>query len=162
MASSSALQLADLALTWSNVTGNADLSKIDDDLASDRGLVTAVILSLFADSRAENDDVPPSGDETDRRGWWGDEFADVEGDRIGSRLWLLDRAKRTNEAVLRAKQYVLEALQWMLDDSVVEEIEVTASTDGAALLESVTLHRPGKDPVTLRFGAVWDHVEEDA
>lgn len=162
MANSSALQLADIALTWSNETGSADMLKIDDDLASDRGLVTAAILSLFTDRRAENDDEPPSGDETDRRGWWGDEFSDVEGDRIGSRLWLLDRAKRTNETVLRAKEYAIEALQWLIDDAVVEDVEVTASTDAALLLESVTLHRPGKDPVTLRFEHVWDHLQEDA
>jgi hypothetical protein len=56
MAVSSAVQLADLALTWSEKTGDADLSLIDSDLASDRGLETAVILSLFLDRRAEDDD----------------------------------------------------------------------------------------------------------
>jgi phage gp46-like protein len=59
MASSSALQLADLALVWSNTLGDADLAMIDSDLASDRGLETAVLLSLFTDRRAEPDDVPP-------------------------------------------------------------------------------------------------------
>lgn len=161
MASSSALQLADLALTWSNVAGNADLSMIDMDLASDRGLETAVLLSLFIDRRAEDDDVPPSGDPRDRRGWWADQFADVAGDLIGSRLWLLDRSKRTNETVLRAKQYVTEALAWMLEDEVVENIDITVNVTAAALLIAVGLQRPGRDAVTLRFAHTWDHLQED-
>lgn len=161
MASSSALQLADLAMTWSNTDGRGDLSMIDLDLASDRGLETAVANSLFTDRRANDDDVPPSGDARDRRGWWADQFADVEGDLIGSRLWLLDRGKRTNEVALRAKEYANEALAWMLEDKVVASIAVTIETTASALLIAVELQRPGRDPVTYRFAHAWDHVEED-
>ena len=67
-ATSSAIVLGDLSLTWSNDTGDADLSLIDSDLAVDRGLETSVLLSLFLDRRAEPDDKPPSGDDNDRRG----------------------------------------------------------------------------------------------
>lgn len=162
MASSSATQLSDLSLTWSNVTGNADLSMIDGDLAVDRGLETAVLLSLFTDRRAANDDVPPSGDDTDRRGWWADQFADNEGDLIGSRLWLLDRSKLTNETMLRAKQYAAEALQWMIDDKVVSAVNVTVTKRGAnGVLLAVELVRPGKDAVAFNFARVWDHLSED-
>ncbi len=161
MASSSALQLADLALTWSNTTGDADLSMIDSDLASDRGLMTAVVLSLFTDRRAETDDQPPSGDARDRRGWWADQFAEVLGDRIGSRLWLLDRSKRTNETKLRAIEYVREALAWMIEDRVVASIDVTVEFEGANLVIAGALQRPGRDPVSFRFSHVWDHLQED-
>jgi phage gp46-like protein len=163
MASSSALQLADLALVWSNATGDADLAMIDDDLASDRGLVTAVLLSLFTDRRAENDDVPPSGDSSDRRGWWADQFAAVEGDRIGSRLWLLDRSTLTNETLLKAKGYVAEALQWMIDDKVVASIPVTVTrmTAPDGIMIAGELLRPGRDSVSFRFAHTWDHIEED-
>lgn len=163
MASSSALQLADLALVWANATGDADLAMIDDDLASDRGLVTAVLLSLFIDRRAESDDVPPSGDSSDRRGWWGDQFAAVEGDRIGSRLWLLDRSTLTNETLLKATQYVTEALQWMIDDKVVASIPIAvtrmAAPDG--IMIAGELLRPGRDPVSFRFAHAWDNIQED-
>ena len=161
MATSSALQLADLALTWLPATGDADLSLIDSDLASDRGLMTAVLLSLFTDRRSETDDKPPSGDARDRRGWWADQFAAVEGDRIGSRLWLLDRGKRTNETVLRAREYALEALAWMIEDRVVSGVGVEVETTTNALLIAVELQRPGRDPVSYRFAHVWDHVQED-
>jgi phage gp46-like protein len=158
-ATSSALGLADLALVWGS--GSGDFAIADSDLASDRGLVTAVLLSLFTDRRAQDDDVPPSGDATDRRGWWADQFAAVEGDKIGSRLWLLDRSKRDNEALLRADEYARECVAWMLEDGVIEsaDFEVDAAT---ALLIGVTLHRPGKDPVSLRFAHVWGNFEAGA
>ena len=160
MASSSALQLADLALTWSNATGDADLSMLDMDLASDRGLTTAVVLSLFADRRAEADDVPPSGDARDRRGWWADQFAAVEGDRLGSRLWMLDRSKGTNETLLRAKQYATEALAWMVTDKVASSVDVSVTMAGTGLAVAVAVQRPGRDPVSFRFSHTWDHVQE--
>lgn len=155
MATSSALQLGDLALTWAAKTGDADLSLIDSDLASDLGLETAVMLSLFCDRRADVDDVPPSGDPRDRRGWWADQFADVTGDRIGSRLWLLDRAKATNEAGLRAREYVLEALAWMVEDRVVASIEADVTLTGGGLLIDLALQRPGRDPIAFRFAHTW-------
>jgi phage gp46-like protein len=158
----------DLALVWSNELGSADLSLELDvgglamDLTTDRGLTTAVLLSLFLDRRAETDDKPPSGDSTDRRGWWGDQFAEVEGDKIGSRLWLLDRSKRTNETALRAEEYVREALAWMIEDRVVSSIDVTIEMTQSALLIAVGLQRPGRDPVPFRFASAWDHSQEAA
>jgi phage gp46-like protein len=154
----------DLALTWSNLTGDADMSRIEDDtdVSADKGLLTAAVLSLFTDRRAENDDVPPSGDPRDRRGWWGDQFAAVDGDRFGSRLWLLDRSKLTNETALRAKEYALEALAWMLEDRVVASIDVTTDTTSNALLFGVDLNRPGRDPVSFKFAHTWNHLQENA
>ena len=152
----------DLALTWSNATGNADLSTVDFDLATDQGLVTAMELSLFTDRRAEPDDKPPSGDPRDRRGWWADEFAEVEGDKFGSRLWLLDRSKNTNETKLRAEEYVREAWAWMLEDRVVESVDVEIETTDRALLIAGAVHRPGRDPVSFRFAHTWDHLQETA
>lgn len=151
----------DLALGWSNATGDADVSLIDDgsDLTTDRGLMTAVLLSLFLDRRAEPDDKPPSGDARDRRGWWGDQFADVEGDRYGSRLWLLARAKRTNDVALLAQEYAREALAWMIEDRVVASIDVDVETTATALLIGVGLQRPGRDPVSFRFAHAWDHLQ---
>lgn len=158
MATSSALGLADLALVWSTATGSADVLMIDDDLASDRGLETAVLLSLFLDRRAETDDIPPSGDPNDRRGWWADQFAAVERDRMGSRLWLLDRSVRTNETARRAEEYVREALAWMLEDRVASAVDVVIETTANALLIGVELQRPGRDPLSFRFAHAWDHL----
>jgi phage gp46-like protein len=155
-ASSSAIQLADLALTWLEPQGAADLSMIDADLASERGLETAVLLSLFLDRRAQPDDQPPSGDPADRRGWWADQLAAIEGDRIGSRLWLLDRSVRSGETARRAEEYVREALAWMIEDRVVSAVAVEIDATGNDLVIGVTLQRPGRDAVSFRFAHVWD------
>ena len=56
-------------------------------LRAERGLRSAVLISLFTDRRAEPGDVPEG---EDPRGWWADVLGE-EGDRIGSRLWLIDR-----------------------------------------------------------------------
>lgn len=155
-ATSSALGLADLALRWDPVACNADLVLIDSDLASDPGLETAVMLSLFLDRRAENDDVPPSGDPEDRRGWWADQFLEPEGDRIGSRLWLLDRSARRSEVARRYEEYAREALAWMVEDRVVQQVDVTTELTDSVLLVVIGLARPGRETVTLRFARVWD------
>ena len=157
-ATSSAIQLADLALTWAQQEGTADLVLIDNDLASDRGLETAVLLSLFLDRRAQPDDRPPSGDPNDRRGWWADELAAVEGDQIGSRLWLLDRSVSSNETARRAEEYVREALAWLIEDRVASSIDVQIDTADNNLQIGLTLQRPGRDAVSFRFAHVWDAI----
>ena len=163
---SSAIQLADLGLAWSAIGSGigADLVLIDSDLASDRGLKTAVMLSLFTDRRADNDDVPPSGNPNDRRGWWADEFAVNLGDLFGSRLWLLDRSVLNNQTVLLATEYVNEALQWMIDDHVVASITpvITPMTQPSGLTIGVTLQQPGADPVTYQFSWVWNNLLVDS
>jgi phage gp46-like protein len=156
-AASSALQLADLALTWFEETGDADLTMIDSDVASDAGMHTAVILSLFLDAPASADDVPPSGDPSDRRGWWGDQFAAVQGDVIGSRLWLLDRAKLTTDTARLADEYAREALAWMIVDKVASSIDVTITTTSNTMFIAIGVNRPGRDAVSFRFSRVWDN-----
>jgi phage gp46-like protein len=146
-------RIADYELRWTE--GSLDMTVVNDDLGADDGLRTACLLSLFTDRRAEDDDPIPALDQ-DRRGWWADQFLQVDGDRFGSRLWLLDRSKRTGDVVRRAEELVREALQWTLEDRVASRIDVAVETRDVALLIHVTLYRPQRDPVTFRFAHVWD------
>jgi phage gp46-like protein len=145
--------LADVRLAWAN--GVIDAVIENDDVASDEGLETAIFLSLFMDRRAEPDDSLPSED-GDRRGWWGDQFAELEGDLLGSRLWLLDRSANRDDVPGRATLYCKEALQWMLDDRVTEDLGIVVTVNGQGLLIAITIARPGRDPVTFRYQHVWD------
>lgn len=155
-----AVTLADLALVWDNALGAADLALNGTDLATDAGLTTAVLLSIMLDRRARDDDKPPSGDPSDRRGWWADQFAAVEGDLYGSRLWLLDRAKAVVETALLAKEYTVEALQWLVDDAVATVDVTTALVNARPATPMVTIAatitRPGASPLSFRFAHVWD------
>lgn len=142
--------------------GFGDLVVLGPSLDEDDGLETAVVLSLFTDGRANDDDVLP--DEANagsdrRRGWWGDTYADVRGDRIGSRLWLLAREKQTQQVLERAREYGREALQWLVDDGIAREVTVTAEIvrDGVLglLIEVVRSARP---VARYRFERFWKGV----
>ena len=86
-------------------------------------LAQAVLISLFSWHKSEEDDGIKA---PNRQGWWGDTYATVAGDRIGSRLWLLQREKILPLTLQRAEAYAKEALQWMIDDRLVERITVNA------------------------------------
>ncbi len=148
--------MSDLALRWDATSFAADLAIEANDLARDEGLETAVLLSLFTDRRAEPGDPLPDG-ESDRRGWWADALPVVEGDRIGSRLWLLSREKETKATLSRAEEYAREALQWLVDDLVAERVKVTAKIPRTGVLGlEVVIYRPQADPVKYRFNHAWE------
>lgn len=143
------------------------------DLDSDNGLQTAVIVSLFTDRRAEPDDELPDGS-SDRRGWWADAYPDIEGDRIGSRLWLLAREKDMQSVVNRAREYTEEALAWLVDQGIALRIEVmtgwvdrvsqavtetkTRNSMPGVLGIAIVIHRPQDAPVKFRFEQFWREV----
>lgn len=146
--------MTDVALCWDAEAATADLSLVDGDLATEAGLRTAVIVSLFTDRRARPDDrLPQEGG--DRRGWWGDVAVGEADDEIGSRLWLLSREKQTLQVVARAREYAQEALGWMLRDRVAAAVEVEAEITRPGVLGlSVIITRPD-GPGRERFDFVW-------
>ncbi len=147
--------MSDLALVWDGANFAADLAIDANDLLTDDGLETAVMLSLFLDRRAEDADTLPDA-VTDRRGWWGDEFPIADGDKIGSRLWLLSREKQTAAALTRAQEYAQEALAWLVEDKVAERVDVTADFPRPGVLGlSVIIYRPHVDPAKYRFNHIW-------
>lgn len=146
--------MADIRTVFSDFSG--DWRIVGPGFEEDDGLESAVVISLFTDRRAENDDEV---DGEDRRGWWGDLFADVEGDRIGSRLWLLSREKQLPAVLIKAREYASEALQWLIDDGVASAVTVTTEIVRQGLLGLlVVIHRPAKPPIQFRFETFWKEV----
>lgn len=153
----------DIALTFDPVNFRFDLGLAGGDLAIDNGLKTAVMLSLFTDRLAEPDDALPDG--TDRRGWWADlplqptaGPVSARKDMIGSRLWLLAREKATELTRQRAMAYAREALQWMLDDGIAEDVSVSATWGGLDRLDmaiAVSQRGAGGNRVDHRFDVFW-------
>lgn len=143
--------MIDLLMTLGE-DGETDLVFSENDLNTESGLKTAVLVSLFTDARVSESELPPG--ESDLRGYWGDAFPEVAGDRYGSKLWLLAREKMTAEVRARAEEYAIEALQWLIDDGVASAIDVSVEVTG---IESVTMKvqitRP-KD-ATANFSFVW-------
>nr|DAH64517.1 MAG TPA: hypothetical protein [Caudoviricetes sp.] len=132
---------------------NGSQTTLSDFMKDD--LPRAVINSLFSWKRAEDDDELPG---TSREGWWADSFND-DGDRFGSRLWLLSRSKITDETLLRAEEYAQEALQWLIDDGVAVSIDVKAERGEKEQLDLViTISQPEQKDLTARFADVWSSL----
>lgn len=146
--------MSDIAL---DVVDNCfDIVVEDGDLKADDGLETAVAISVFTDKRIEDDELPDLED--DKRGWWGDSLPDVPNDQIGSRLWLLERGKRTTEVLRRSEDYIEESLQWMVEDGVASSVISTSSYDSSGQLVSETdIARPAAD--VERYQILWEKQE---
>lgn len=129
-------------LRYENARRYADLVFQNGAFLEGAPLDTAVIISLFTERRAENDNIEVKN--TYQGGWWGDTYRET---KIGSRLWLLRKRKATNDTLADAKAYIEEALQWMLDDGVATSITVTTQRDVTrmdTLLFSISIQRPGQ------------------
>lgn len=113
-----------IRLVYDRELGECDLAAAEDGgVAEGDELRTAILISLLSDAPA---DAPIDGD---RRGWWGDAYAPLleQGDRTGSRLWILQRDVVLAETPARAREMALEALRWLVDDGIARAVDVTAS-----------------------------------
>lgn len=146
--------MADLTTHWDAGLLSGDWVVDGGGLATGDDLATAVILSLFTDRRARDDDRLPDGAGGDRRGWWAD--GDAPEGSLGSRLWLLCREKRSEETRRRAVEYAREALAWLVEDGVAAAVTVDAQWDGLDRLSLlVTVMRPQGGRQVLRYGWAW-------
>lgn len=147
--------MSDISTAWMVERSTGDWSIAGGALASGNDLTSAVLISLFTDRIADDSDIPPDGSD-DRRGWWGDADEDVP---IGSRLWLLDRSRLTQDVANTAKIYTEEALQWLIDDQVALSVKVvTAIASGGRLNTIITVtHRDGT-VTPLNFNWVWNQT----
>lgn len=129
----------------------------DNGMHPDDLLSRAVISSLFSWRRARDDDSIPA---ESRQGWWGDTFSPVSGDEWGSRLWLLTRENLTPDTLARAREYSLEALQWLIDDGVAARVEVDAEavSQNAMGIAARIYRADGSPPVDIRFDDVWRFI----
>lgn len=143
--------MSDITTVWTGLRG--DWQVAGADLQSGNDLASAALISLFSWRVAGPDDVLSDGS-SDPKGWHGDATSDVA---LGSRLWQLARAKRTQETLNDAQGFALEALQWMLDDGVVVNIDVYAEWQpGQQLSLQVTFFRVDGTTQVVNYAWAWD------
>lgn len=148
--------MSDIALVWNGT--EADLAIEGGDLVLEEGLQTAAVISLFSDRRARLDDVLPA-DDGDRRGWVGDAWPRVEGDQIGSRLWLLNREKDIPETLRRAREYARESLAWLIEDGIGAALDVQASVPMRGVLRlELTVNRRDGSTLNHQFDTLWENL----
>jgi len=148
----------DIAILWDSTAQAGDLRYKDGDLVAEPGLTTAVLLSLFCDARANDDSGITNPDE--KRGWWGDLLDPVQSVAgLGSNLWLLGREKVTQSVMNLVEQYILDALQWMLDDGVVQKLDVTVERQGSVetpvLAAAIKLSFADGETQVIKFKDLW-------
>lgn len=139
--------------------GLFDLNLRLGDLDQRDELGTALLISIFTDRRANPDDRLPVEGES-RRGFWGDDFADVQGDLIGSRLWLLSREKQTDQTLARAKEYVDEAVDWLIEDGVANKVDTQVEWVRSGVLGiQIDVFRPSGENYNFRYDYAWQQLQ---
>ena len=135
---------------------------------SDVALARAVLVALNTDRLALPDDPLPDPNSDNRRGWWGDLDAQAiwAGWPIGTRLWLLQRAKITGadaaqgSTLVRAEQYIAEAIQPFVDAKICSSFStslsvLTGSSGDYGITGAITLVRGPKSSISLEYEDLW-------
>jgi phage gp46-like protein len=139
----------------------------DGSLDDTDALATAVIVALGTDRLADSSDMLPDPDSTDRRGWWGDLDAEEiwGGWAIGSRLWLMHRAKITGSGaaegstLVRIKHYIQEALAPFIALKVATSMNVDVQRVDTQRIDAyITLYRGPLMAVELRYQILWADI----
>ena len=126
-------------------------------------------MALNTDRLANSDDPLPNLRDDNRRGWWGDLDAQRiwQGWPIGTRLWLLGRAKITGadaaqgSTLVRAEQYIAEAIQPLVDARICSSFSLdnfrvlTGASGDYGIAGRVTLFRGPKAAIALEYDDLW-------
>lgn len=119
------------------------------DLVVGDDLFTAVVISLFSDAAAGDDDIPSDGSE-DPRGWWAGP--------IGSKLWLRARSRANAATLAIMKADIEQALAWLIEDGVAARVDVTTEFFEPGMLGALVLIlRADGTRRALRFAGLWEN-----
>ena len=134
--------------------GLFDLTINDDgDFTTTQGFDSALVMSLGCERRADASEVlrPEL-----RRGWWGNELND-DGFEIGSKLWLLDQARLTQETMNAAIDYTKRGLQWLIDGGHLDTVEVTGRFTNSGILLTINLERSNSITESVSY-ELWERT----
>ncbi len=140
--------------------GNYDMAiGADGDLLTTGGVETSLLMSFFAERRADESEVAVP---FLRRGWWGNAFTAPDNFEIGSKLWLLYQSRNLPDTARRAEDFTRQAFQWLIDDKIFERITVSsAATDNTLLITVIFINR-GENIKTVQFDLLTQTVKEIA
>ena len=125
--------------------GSFDLLIENGDFKAEDGLDTALWVSLFTDARADESQVlqPES-----RRGWMGNLVSNVFERQLGGLLWLAEQRRLIQETLNEVEDYVRKSLDWMLEDGLARNIEVSGEIvplNGLAVTITITTQEGSTD-----------------
>ena len=148
--------MADIKFTFEDCTTPLDIEIAGGDIVQANDLITAVMISLFSDARAPDDEEKPP---LERRGWWGDSVHPVEGHSTGSLLWLLAREKQTQATLNKATDWSQEALAWLIRDGVAASIAVESEWIRQGVMGlTIDIVKPTGEVENIRFEYAWAQI----
>ncbi len=155
------LGTSDIKLRTANAASRVyDLNFVAGDFELTSGLDTAILMSLSCERRASESEIKlPQY----RRGWLGNEINGFNNFEYGAKLWLLNQARATQDTLNKAVTYSQQALHWLVTDSYVQSVVISAEYNSALdLILRIQFVR--QDNVTeIRSYNLWQNtfVDED-
>lgn len=149
--------MSDIAIEYKSQIKEYDISILNGDLKECDDLDSAVIISLFTWARASAGEVDENAP---RFGWFGDKIDADSTDSTGSKLYLLKRKKITNQTIMDAREYIEQALQWMIEDGVATEIkaEVERNASDVNRVDALVQIVRGDRSRTMKFNDLWSFL----
>ena len=149
--------MSDIAIEYKSQIKEYDISILNGDLKECDDLDSAVIISLFTWARAEAGEVDENAP---RFGWFGDKIDTDNTDSTGSKLYLLKRKKITNQTIMDSREYIEQALHWMIEDGVATEInaEVERNTSDVNRVDALVQIVRGDRSRTMKFTDLWSFL----
>ena len=126
---------------------------VDGDILSVDFFDTAIIVSLFAERRANESEVAES---RLRRGWIGNEG--TPNFEIGSKIWLYEQARLTRTVINGITIAARQALQTLVDEGFatqIKSVDAIITTTGISL--KAVINRPNSK-VESRYFVLWDNT----
>lgn len=112
---------------------------------------TALLMSIYAEKRASESEVPES---RFRRGWIGNESF-TDGFEIGSKIWLFEQSRLDRDTLNGITSAAIEGLQWFLSRGFAINLAInTVLLQGNVTLQ-IDIFRPNSK-VDRRFFSLWD------
>ena len=146
-----------VTLDWSLLPNGT----LDDTQA----LATAICVALGTNMLADENDELPDPDSNDRCGWWGDLDAELiwNGWPIGSKLWLLRRAKitpasaREGSTLMLVENYIRDAVQPFVDRKICTSFSIWVTrVDQQRIDALLRIYRGPLPEIDLRYAILWD------
>jgi len=148
----------DIRITFGQYDQFVDFILADRDVDRDAGLETAVLITLLTDKHADADDPLPD-DSGYHGGWFGDSLPVVPDYKMGTKLWLLQRAKTVAEIPAIAKEYLADGFKWMVEDGIVQTVDVTVERRRdlkATLAFTISFTKPEGTTIFYSFYYNWE------
>lgn len=162
--------MPDIRLVPTDVSGSLTFDWLQTQIGlidENEQLASAVLVALNTDALGDETEVLPDPRDSDRRGWWGD--LDAEriwgGWPIGSKLWLLTRAKivdrgaREGATLTRVEAYIRAALKPFVDNGICSQFTVAAAqTSDKRITATIVIYRGPKPVVQLEYQPLWQEL----